>query len=209
VIPVEQRSRDAFQGVAKVDEEDTRVRAVALVAGDIAALMLFAAIGRGNHGEGVFLADVAATAAPFAAGWFLASPVAGTFGDAARGAKGRSRGGGGGEGVGARHPRRLGVPGHRQRRGPPEAFRDRQPGGDRRVLNRVARVVREKRGRGRGREQKREPARVHGSAHEPHQAVVTTNDKARGHAKSRAWEDRLESAFSRFERRHVLFHCVV
>jgi hypothetical protein len=87
VIPVEQRSRDAFQGVAKVDEEDTRVRAVALVAGDIAALMLFAAIGRGNHGEGVFLADVAATAAPFAAGWFLASPVAGTFGLAARGAK--------------------------------------------------------------------------------------------------------------------------
>ena len=87
MIPVEQRSRDAFQGVAKVDEEDTRGRAVALVAGDIATLMLFAAIGRGNHGEGVFLADVAATAAPFAIGWFLASPVAGTFGEAARGAK--------------------------------------------------------------------------------------------------------------------------
>ena len=87
VIPVDQRSRDAFQGVARVDEADTRGRAVALVAGDVAALMLFAAIGRGNHGEGVFLADVCATAAPFAAGWFLASPVAGTFGASARGAK--------------------------------------------------------------------------------------------------------------------------
>ena len=87
VIPVEQRSRDAFQGVARVDEEDTRGRAVALVAGDVAALMLFAAIGRGNHGEGVFLADVCATAAPFAAGWFLASPVAGVYGASARGKK--------------------------------------------------------------------------------------------------------------------------
>ena len=87
VIPVEQRSRDAFQGVARVDEADTRGRAVALVAGDVAALMLFAAIGRGNHGEGVFLADVCATAAPFAAGWFLASPVAGVYGASARGKK--------------------------------------------------------------------------------------------------------------------------
>ena len=87
VIPVEQRSRDAFQGVARVDEEDTRGRAAALVAGDVAALMLFAAIGRGNHGEGVFLADVCATAAPFAAGWFLASPVAGVYGASARGKK--------------------------------------------------------------------------------------------------------------------------
>ena len=87
VIPVEQRSRDALQGVARVDEEDTRGRAVALVAGDVAALMLFAAIGRGNHGEGLVLADVCATAAPFAAGWFLASPAAGAFGEDARGAK--------------------------------------------------------------------------------------------------------------------------
>ena len=87
VIPVEQRSRDAFQGVARVDEEDTRGRAAALVAGDVAALMLFAAIGRGNHGEGLFLADVCATAAPFAAGWFLASPVAGVYGASARGKK--------------------------------------------------------------------------------------------------------------------------
>ena len=87
VIPVEQRSRDAFQGVARVDEEDTRGRTAALVAGDVAALMLFAAIGRGNHGEGVFLADVCATAAPFAAGWFLASPVAGVYGASARGKK--------------------------------------------------------------------------------------------------------------------------
>lgn len=87
VIPVEQRSRDAFQGVAKVDDEDTSVRVVGLVAGDVAALLLFAAIGRGNHGEGLFITDVLLTAAPFMLGWFLSSGVTGIFGDDARGSK--------------------------------------------------------------------------------------------------------------------------
>ena len=54
VIPVEQRSRDAFQGVAQVNEvtEPAAVRNAKLVAGDTAALLVFAAIGRGNHGGG-------------------------------------------------------------------------------------------------------------------------------------------------------------
>lgn len=57
---MEQRSRDAFQGVAMVDEvaEDPTVRAVKLVAGDAAAILLFAAIGRGNHGGGTYLPDL-------------------------------------------------------------------------------------------------------------------------------------------------------
>jgi hypothetical protein len=87
VIPVEQRPRDAFQGVARVDEEDGTGRVLTLIAGDIAALALFAAVGRGSHGEGVFLSDVAGTALPFLIGWFLASPAAGTFGDDATGSK--------------------------------------------------------------------------------------------------------------------------
>ena len=65
--------------------EDPAVRSAKLVAGDALALLLFAAIGRGNHGEGVFIADVFGTALPFMIGWFGAAPLAGTFSDAARG----------------------------------------------------------------------------------------------------------------------------
>lgn len=85
VIPVEQRPADAFQGVAKVDpDEDPGTRVAKLVAGDVAAILVFAAIGRGNHGEGMFVGDVFATALPFLIGWFAVSPVAGTFGEDAR-----------------------------------------------------------------------------------------------------------------------------
>jgi hypothetical protein len=88
VIPVEQRSRDAFQGVAKVDgKDDTGGRVPILIAGDIAAIVLFAAIGRGNHGEGLFISDVLATAAPFLVGWFGSAPVTKTFGKDATGNK--------------------------------------------------------------------------------------------------------------------------
>ena len=86
VIPVEQRSRDAFQGVAKVDGdvEDATIRSLKLAAGDVLAIMTFAAIGRGNHGEGMFLGDVFGTALPFLIGWFATAPLTGTFGDDAR-----------------------------------------------------------------------------------------------------------------------------
>lgn len=98
VIPVEQRPADAFQGVAKVDpDENAGSRVAKLVAGDVAAILVFAAVGRGNHGEGMFIGDVFATALPFLIGWFAVSPVAGTFGEDARvrprveAAKSRSR----------------------------------------------------------------------------------------------------------------------
>ena len=86
VIPVEQRSRDAFQGVAKVDGdvEDATIRSLKLAAGDVLAIMTFAAIGRGNHGEGMFLGDVFGTALPFLIGWFATAPLTGTFGEDAR-----------------------------------------------------------------------------------------------------------------------------
>lgn len=65
-------------------DEDPGTRVAKLVAGDVAAILVFAAIGRGNHGEGVFVGDVFATALPFLIGWFAVSPVAGTFGEEAR-----------------------------------------------------------------------------------------------------------------------------
>ena len=78
-----------FQGVAKPAARETEseivFRRAQLVAGDAFALVLFAAIGRGQHGEGMFVSDVLATAAPFAVGWFGAAKVGDTFGAEARG----------------------------------------------------------------------------------------------------------------------------
>jgi hypothetical protein len=92
-VPIEQRSRDAFQGVAKVDEEtDPTTRLAQLVAGDGLAILLFAAIGRGNHGEGLELGEVFATAMPFLIGWFATSGLTGTYGDDAKVRAGRSDG---------------------------------------------------------------------------------------------------------------------
>ena len=61
-------------------------RTVALVGGDVVALMVFAAIGRGSHGEAAGLGaigEVAQTAAPFIIGWLITSPWLGAFRPAA------------------------------------------------------------------------------------------------------------------------------
>lgn len=57
-------------------------RVVALVAGDAASFLLFAAVGRRTHDEasGISaLLQIAETAMPFALGWFAVSPFAGAF----------------------------------------------------------------------------------------------------------------------------------
>jgi hypothetical protein len=63
-----------------------RGRAAALVAGDIVALLVFAAMGRGSHGLASGLAAVgetARTAAPFIIGWLAVAPWLGAFAPAA------------------------------------------------------------------------------------------------------------------------------
>jgi hypothetical protein len=58
------------------------VGTAALLAGDIVSFMLFAAIGRGSHGEATGLAalgEVAGTAAPFLLGWLAVAPFAGAL----------------------------------------------------------------------------------------------------------------------------------
>src|ERR1700687_1565267 len=53
-----------------------------LVIGDILVFLIFAFIGRRNHGEAVGLGailQIVVTAAPFAAGWFIVSPWLGAF----------------------------------------------------------------------------------------------------------------------------------
>lgn len=57
-------------------------RTVALVAGDAVAFLVFAGLGRNQHGEASGLAalgQVALTALPFALGWFLVSPWVGAY----------------------------------------------------------------------------------------------------------------------------------
>jgi hypothetical protein len=57
-------------------------RVAALVVGDAASFLMFAAIGRQTHDEASGLSalgQVAATALPFALGWFAVSPFAGAF----------------------------------------------------------------------------------------------------------------------------------
>lgn len=46
----------------------TRSRIALLAAGDLAVLLAFAAVGRGNHGESVTLSDTLVTALPFIIG---------------------------------------------------------------------------------------------------------------------------------------------
>ena len=57
-------------------------RIATLVVGDAIAFLVFAAIGRGSHGEAAGLAaipQIALTAAPFAAAWFIVAPFAGAY----------------------------------------------------------------------------------------------------------------------------------
>ena len=55
-----------------------------LAAGDLVALLAFAAAGRANHGEGID-AETLITALPFIVGWFGTAPFLGGFGAAPQG----------------------------------------------------------------------------------------------------------------------------
>ncbi|CAN6450165.1 unnamed protein product [Victoria cruziana] len=59
-----------------------------LAAGDVTCLLLFAAIGRWNHGLPVFESETLQTADPFIAGWFLSAYFLGGYGPDGRGTNG-------------------------------------------------------------------------------------------------------------------------
>jgi len=77
------------QGVAFVDQagrdSDGAGRVALLVAGDVAALVLFAAIGRGSHHETVASLETLGTALPFVLGWLGSCAWLDGYGKAARG----------------------------------------------------------------------------------------------------------------------------
>ncbi len=67
----------------KVQKEQTPFARIATLAvGDAIVFLIFAAIGRNNHGEASGLAaipQIVLTAAPFAIGWFIVAPFIGVF----------------------------------------------------------------------------------------------------------------------------------
>ena len=74
-------SPEASTGIAPAERRSTG-RTVALVAGDVVSFLVFAAVGRGSHGEASGLGagvEIARTALPFALGWFVVSPFIGAF----------------------------------------------------------------------------------------------------------------------------------
>ncbi|GAX73629.1 hypothetical protein CEUSTIGMA_g1080.t1 [Chlamydomonas eustigma] len=87
VVSVEKAGDEAWAGVAAIDrgEETASTSKLALLAaGDLVAILAFAAVGRINHG-GVADLETIYTALPFLAGWFLTSPFLGGFGPSANG----------------------------------------------------------------------------------------------------------------------------
>ncbi|KAL8490207.1 hypothetical protein ACS0TY_025935 [Phlomoides rotata] len=78
-----------FVGVFFVLMFDRNCSLVALLAGgDVAALLLFAAIGRFSHGLSVYDFETFKIADPFIAGWFLSAYFLGGFSDEGKGKKG-------------------------------------------------------------------------------------------------------------------------
>lgn len=74
-------SPEAPTGIAPAERRNVG-RTVALVAGDVVSFLVFAAVGRGSHGEASGLGagvEIARTALPFALGWFVVSPFIGAF----------------------------------------------------------------------------------------------------------------------------------
>jgi quinol-cytochrome oxidoreductase complex cytochrome b subunit len=63
-------------------EQSTFARVTTLVVGDAIVFLIFAAIGRNNHGEASGFAaipQIVLTALPFAVGWFIVAPFVGAY----------------------------------------------------------------------------------------------------------------------------------
>lgn len=85
---VERLGEESWAGVAAVDRgyvNDTSFsRAAFLFGGDIAAILIFAAVGRGSHSELDGISGVLVTAWPFLAGWITGAAVMGAYGATAQ-----------------------------------------------------------------------------------------------------------------------------
>jgi hypothetical protein len=81
-MPTTSAPLDATTTQRDVTTTGRRWRVAALVAGDAVSFLVFAGVGRQSHAEASglgALGQIAATAFPFALGWFLVSPWLGAF----------------------------------------------------------------------------------------------------------------------------------
>eukprot|EP00775_Hariotina_reticulata_P010077 gene10077-10232_t len=88
MVKMDQRP-EAFVGIASIDRGENDYpsdpkRVALLAAGDLAVLLMFAAVGRGNHGEPVTVSSTVSTALPFIIGWFSSGSLLGGFDAAAQ-----------------------------------------------------------------------------------------------------------------------------
>jgi hypothetical protein len=69
-------------GLASNKDSKSIGRIILLVIGDAIVFLIFAAVGRRSHGEAASISSflqVVGTAAPFALGWFIISPIVGAY----------------------------------------------------------------------------------------------------------------------------------
>lgn len=85
---VERLGEECWAGVAAVDrgrvDSTSFGRAAILAGGDAAAVLIFAAVGRGSHADLEGIAGVLVTAWPFLAGWFTGAVLTGAYGAASQ-----------------------------------------------------------------------------------------------------------------------------
>jgi hypothetical protein len=74
-VPDAMASKDTLEHNGKVNIG----RIVLLVIGDAIVFLIFAAVGRRNHGEAASFLQVVGTATPFALGWFIIAPLVGAY----------------------------------------------------------------------------------------------------------------------------------
>jgi hypothetical protein len=78
---VEDLGEDSWAGVAGLDRKDLGdddwTKTLILSAGDVICLLIFASIGRANHGEALTVGGAVQTALPFLLGWFAVAPFTG------------------------------------------------------------------------------------------------------------------------------------
>ncbi|KAK9819097.1 hypothetical protein WJX74_000450 [Apatococcus lobatus] len=80
---VERLGKESWAGVADVDRGTPQTPSLgfraALLAGDVGVLLLFAAIGRSGHGEGLSPPELLSTAWPFITGWCISAGLQGSY----------------------------------------------------------------------------------------------------------------------------------
>ncbi|XP_058080503.1 uncharacterized protein LOC131228679 [Magnolia sinica] len=96
IVSVEE-DRVPLEGVIQIERPtsssrfESWARVALLAGGDVLVLLLFAAIGRYNHGFPVLDLETLHTADPFIAGWFLAAYFLGGYGDDGKGINGSNK----------------------------------------------------------------------------------------------------------------------